>query len=594
MTINKNNIVIEKGNVFPLGISTCDCGVLFSYACDEDKSCKLHLINIRNEQSIVIDLGEEYRTGNVRSCVISSGDAKHDIKTVLQNDYGYVYEVDGKFLCDPYAAKIYGREKYGSVSDKPCAGFYFDDYDWEDDKSPDIKYEDMILYRMHVRGFTMDTSSGVKNRGTYEGITEKADYLKELGVNAVLLMPAYDYNEIMKINDAYGIPAYAKETAEDDFCKLNYWGYTDDAAYFAPKASFSANPHDCNTSFKNMIKKLHQNGIEVIMDIHFGMDTDCYLMIDCLRSWAYEYHVDGFKINNNAFPEALVKRDRVLENKKFITSYWDRNGYFTVGKFADYNDGSMINIRKFILSYENQVSEYAERFVSDSNKVADIRYISDMNTFTLMDMVSYDKKHNEANGENNQDGTDYNYSSGYGCEGPTRKKKINEERMCQMKNAVTLLFMSYGTPMLLSGDEFGNSSGGNNNAYCQDNKTSYVDWKAYDKNTELFDYIKELIAIRKYSFSHDSEISFHGVLPWKADYSPYSKSLGVLLSKKGVYIAINMDTEDKVFALPSAESKNKWKERLCTRGNPEVKCENGLYSCSVPKKSIVIFVSTRN
>ena len=598
MTINEKNIVIEKGNVFPLGISTCGCGILFSFACDKDKNCKLHLVNMRDGQDIVIDLGEEYRTGNVRSCVISLGDEKQSIKEILQKYYGYVYETDGEFLCDPYAVKIYGREMYGKASDKLYSGFYFDDYDWEDDKSPDIKYEDMILYRMHVRGFTMDASSGVKCPGTYEGIIEKADYLKGLGVNAVLLMPAYDYNEIMKESDAYGVPAYAKENALDNekdiLCKLNYWGYTDDAAYFAPKASYSANPRECNVSFKNMVKKLHQNGIEVIMDIHFGMDMDCYLMLECLRYWAYEYHVDGFKINNNAFPEALVKRDNVLGDKKFITSYWDRNGAFSAGRFADYNDGSMINIRKFILSYEDQVSEYAERFIPESNKIADIRYVADMNTFTLMDMVSYDKKHNEANGENNQDGTDYNYSSGYGCEGPTRRKKINEERMCQMKNALALLFMTYGTPMLLAGDEFSNSAGGNNNPYCQDNRTSYVDWKAYDKNTELFNYIKELIAIRKTALSSHSEISFHGVLPWKADYSPHSKSLGVLLSKNGVYIAINMDAEDKVFALPSAEGESKWKEKLWTRGNPEVKYENGLYSCNVPKKSIIIFISTRD
>ncbi len=594
MTINENNIVIEKGNVFPLGISICGCGVLFSYVCDADKMCKLHLINIYSKKDIVIDMGEEYRTGNVRSCIITFADAESDIKEALQNDCCYMYEVDGEYMCDPYAVKIYGREKYGRASDKPCAGFYFDDYDWEDDKSPNIKYENMILYRMHVRGFTKAASSGVKYRGTYEGVGEKADYLKELGVNAVLLMPAYDYNEIMKVNDAYGIPEYARKNVEDDFCKLNYWGYTDDAAYFAPKASYSANPAECNVSFKNMIKTLHKNGIEVFMDIHFGQDMDCYMMTECLRYWTYEYHIDGFKVNNNALPEAMVKRDNVLGNVKFVTSYWNRSSSFAAGRFADYNDGSMINIRKLILSYERQISEYAGRFMPDSNKIADIRYISDMNTFTLMDMVSYDKKHNEANGENNQDGSDYNYSSGYGCEGPTRKKKINEERMCQMKNALTLLFMSLGTPMIFSGDEFGNSAGGNNNPYCQDNKTSYVDWKAFDKNAELFNYIKELISIRKESFLHDSEISFHGVLPWKPDYSPYSRCLGVLISKKGVYMAINMDTEDKVFALPSAGDDYIWKERLFTKGKPAGKYENGLYSCIVPKKSIVIFVSTHD
>ncbi len=591
MNIKDKNITVKKGRGFPLGVTSHADDVQFSFVYDKKEPLEL-LIYKRNKKKPELRLKIDYKDyvkGNVISFILSAP----NLSDTLAGDCEYALYCGGKRIDDPYAARVAGRERFGKCTDMLRYGFDFHEYDWTGEDRPDIDYDSLMIYRLHIRGFTRDVSSGVSSRGTYEGVLEKADYIKDLGFNAVLLLPAYEFNEIMKEDGAYGVPQNVMHAGydKDAGLRLNYWGYTEDCAYFAPKASYADEPSECVASFKNMVKTLHNAGIMVFMDMHFGCGMPYYMISDCLRSWAYNYHIDGFRINDIIVPQKLITLDYTLRSVRFITNYWDRRDAY--GNLADFNDGSLINIRRFILGEEGQAEEYVRRFISGGDGISDIRYVADINGFTLMDTVSYDRKHNEDNGENGLDGTDYNYSSGYGEEGPTRKKRIYEIRKAQIKNALLLLFMTQGVPMLLSGDEFGNSQKGNNNAYCQDNKISWLDWKRIDVNGWLVSFVKELAAFRqKYHVADKSaEVTFHGVLPWIADHSPGCRTAGIMLRPQGIYIAINMDRYDTQFRLPAPDKNMRWQEKLYSRSIEGVRIENDQYICNVPAQTVVVFVS---
>lgn len=595
--IKKDELKITTGNGFPLGVTKTDKGVQFSLALAGQESCTLVLYDkLKKAEPVCFDLDKSFKSGDIFSCIIGAD----DIAGRLMRECEYMYEVKGTPYKDPYARMIAGRDNFGRKSKGIRCRFDFCEYDWKDENRPHLSYDEMIIYRMHVRGFTRHKSSGVSKRGTFAGVSEKADYLKDLGINTVLLLPAYDFNEIMDNSDAYGMPEYIPDSDKNITAgntRVNYWGYTGDCAYFAPKASYAASPDNCVKEFKDMVKTLHRAGIEVFLDMHFAKGMSHGMILDCLRYWAYECHIDGFKINSDVASEELIKSDDTLKSIKFLSCYWKRENID--GRLADYNDGCMINIRKFILGDEGQASEYAANYEPLRDGCGSIQYVADINGFTLMDSVSYERKHNEANGENGLDGTDYNYSSNYGTEGTARKKAVNEIRYRQIRNALALLLVSLRTPMILSGDEFGNSQKGNNNAYCQDNPVSWLDWELINKNRVLLDYVKRLIQIRKeYIIKKEDrngsdmpEISFHGVLPWIADYAPYSRTLGIMLSSCGLYIAINMNRCDETFQLPILSNDTKWEEILWTSDRPEIKWERGIQKSVICAGTVVIYRS---
>lgn len=599
--IKKEELKITAGKGFPLGVSKAENGVQFSFAAAGEDNCKLILFDKKDIcEPVSYELDMNYKTGDIFSCILYTD----NISERLAYECEYMYEVKGVLCADPYARLIRGRDYFGKISKCIRCGFDFCEYDWKDERRPHLSYDEMIIYRMHVRGFTKHRSSGVSNRGTFAGVTEKTDYLKELGINTVLFLPVYDFNEIMDNSDAYGVPEYVSgsgKACEPGDVRVNYWGYTGDCAYFAPKASYAADRENCVKEFRDMVASLHNAGIEVLLDMHFAKGMSHARILDCLRYWVYEYHIDGFKINSDVVCEELIKSDEALGSVKFISCYWKREN--VDDRLADYNDRSLINIRRFILGDEGQAAEYAVNYDPGMSACADIQYVADINGFTLMDAVSYERKHNEANGENGSDGTDYNYSSNYGTEGSTRRKTVNEVRYRQMRNAIALLFMSLKTPMLLAGDEFGNSQKGNNNAYCQDNAVSWLDWELIRRNREFFEYVKSVIHLRrkyiikgrtnKRNDNDMPEVSFHGVLPWIADYAPYSRTLGIMLSNCGIYISINMNKCDELFQLPILSNDSEWELLLCTSDEPEMKRERGIQKSMVCAGSVAVYGSVK-
>jgi glycogen operon protein len=555
-------------------------------------------------------------------------------------------------LLDPYARAIGGRDAWGRSPDwnKPFphrGRIVYDDFDWESDRPLEIPTEDLVVYEMHVRGFTRNPSSGIKHPGTFAGLREKIPYLKELGVNCIELMPIYEFDEF---EGSRTLP----ETGEQLF---NYWGYST-VGYFAPKAGYAATGSAQDGTMvadelMTMVKDFHKAGIEVMLDVVFnhtaegnefgptisfkGIDNVTYYMLtpegyyfnfsgtgntlncnnpvvrgmvlDALRFWAAEYHIDGFRFDlaavlgrdQNGAPmlnppllEALA-HDPVLAKCKLIAEAWDAGGLYQVGSFpafgrwAEWNGKYRDTLRRWIKGDGGMASELALRLqgspdlYASRGPTASINFITCHDGFTLMDLVSYNDKHNEANGEDNRDGANDNNSWNSGWEGGTDVPEINALRFRQIKNAFALLMASQGVPMMLMGDEMGQTQHGNNNMYCHDSELSWLDWSLLNKNPNLFRFFKNCIAFRQaHPVFHNRwhlnnqdrvgsgypDISWHGVQAWQPDWTEQSRMLGFMLDGRhakggleednSIYVFTNAYWEGTTVELPGLPVGKAW------------------------------------
>lgn len=502
--------------------------------------------------------------------------------------YEYNFCIDGKVTLDPYAKVLVGTGKFGEEHPEGhevrCA-MISGNYDWEDDRKPQIAYEDAVMYSFHVRGFTKQRYSGVRHKGTFLGITEKAEYFKEFGINQIKLMPAYEFTEMESVK------THARYRKEEELPKrLNYWGYTK-AFHFAPKRAYAATK-DPVREFKDMVKTMHRLGIEVLMEFYFPEGCSPRYITECLQYWVQEYHVDGFHVRGVQGICNLMATDPLFADTKLLNIYFPVEEIY--GKknlpkkrmVAECNDGFMIDVRRFLKGDEESLKAFAERMRRNPKGSGLINYIASHDGFTLCDLVSYEERHNEDNGEQNRDGRVQNYSWNCGEEGKSRKKKILELRNRQMKNAWCMLLLSAGTPMILAGDEFCNSQLGNNNPYCLDNEISWLDWKGYKSgNSEMFRFVKDLIAFRKkHKILHMGQelsmtdslscgfpgISYHSSSAWYGELDGQNRKIGVMYCGKYadedelIYIAYNMHWMEHTFALPALPGGYRWNVALDT------------------------------
>lgn len=631
-------VQFERGAGYPLGACVLDRGrIQFSISLMEENGCNLHIlprkvdrIELRNgqefsrsEKEIVIPVEESYCIGNVFSVIVSLGKVE---------ECYYYYEANGKMIADPYAYQLVGKEQWGIPVAREQVYCKVNDLESYKRYSPHetVSFQDLLIYRLHVRGFTMHNSSGVKAKGTFRGIEEKIPYLLDLGINAVELMPCYEFNEITCCTYQGKYPfssSITRPNYEEIEWKLNYWGYAEENAYFAPKASYALEPENCCQEFKHMVDSLHENGIEVYMEFYFGFNTNQSLITDCLHFWRNYYHIDGFHVNQEWIPDKLIATDPMLNQTKLFTWDWNIGSCYPDGKvpkrkhLAEYNDTFMNCARKFLKGDEEQVMAFANCFRKNPEGKAVVNYLANTNGFTLMDMVSYDVKHNEDNGEQNQDGTDYNFSWNCGAEGKTRKKSVLELRRKQIKNALILLYFSQGIPLLMAGDEFGNSQNGNNNPYCLDNETTWLNWNDLKKNKWIFEFHRKCITFRKqHKILHMEEqlramdyiscgypdISFHGIRTWYPDYTNYSRMLGILLCGKyakrnrtecdnNFYIAYNFHWEQHEFSLPTPTKGKNWSVLVNTSTEAEWESSGEVKLVSVktyeiPARTVVVFM----
>lgn len=518
------------------------------------------------------------RTGNVCSLFLPGFDAQ---------DYEYNYSIDGKIVQDTCAYAIHGREHFGAARDadehKVRCGFLPQKAgDWEGDAAPEIPYQDLILYKLHVRGYTKTCRNITGSRGTFQALTEMIPYWKELGVNAIELMPAYEFQEVLSAAETKGMISEKHKEG-----RVNYWGYTD-GFYFAPKRAYCAT-NEPETEVRNLIKSLHKAGMECIMEMYFPHKTNAFTALRALQFWKIYYHVDGFHILGDGAPVNLILNDPVLDTTKLMFQGFDENEIRDVKapkqkNVALYNAEFLQDMRRFLKSDEETVQGAAYRIRRNPDKYAVVNYMACQDGFTLNDMVTFNYRHNEANGEDNQDGSSYNYSWNCGVEGPSRKQNIRQIRARQMRNAFLMMILGQGVPMIYGGDEIANSQGGNNNAYCQDNQIGWTDWKSLAKNEELLAFVKNALAFRKeHTILHTAkemrgvdyltkgfpDISFHGERAWYCSSENTSRLLGVMYcgayaEKENkepddfLYVGYNFHWESRSIALPNLPGGKTW------------------------------------
>lgn len=641
------------------GATPLQNGVNFTIHTCGGTSCELLLFHRAQEEPFaVLPFPEAYKIGDVYSMIVYG---------LNIDEFEYAYRVDGpycpekgllfdknKILLDPYAKAVAGQRTWGIRWDHTYhARVVKDRFDWGD--MPQSKKElcDLIIYELHVRDFTHHPSSGVQHRGTFSGLMEKIPYLKELGINAVELMPIFEFDETMNSRTVDG-----KQL-------LECWGYNT-VGFFAPNSSYAAaNEHNLEgTELKTLIKALHDNGIEVILDVVFnhtaegnekgntfsfkGFDNNIYymltpdgnyynfsgcgntlncnhpvvqqLILECLRYWTINYRVDGFRFDlasilgrnedgspmNNPPLLRTLADDLILSNVKLIAEAWDAGGLYQVGSFpasgrwAEWNGRYRDSLRSYLKGdswnawdaawsisgsgdlyggyYDNTHSNYA-------GYNSCVNFLTCHDGFTLYDLYAYNDKHNEANGWNNTDGANDNRSWNCGAEGETEDPEVLSLRRRMIRNACAVLMCSRGTPMFLAGDEFGNTKFGNNNSYCQDNITSWLDWRMLEKNKDLFEFFKFMIAFRKKhpvihkqlptSVCGMDPIHTHNLNAEETDIPRDARTFCVSFAgydkEKGkddlIYVAVNTFWEDVTITLPNLHGRGAWHLSVNTYGD---------------------------
>ena len=641
------------------GATPLQNGVNFTIHTCGGTSCELLLFHRAQEEPFaVLPFPEAYKIGDVYSMIVYG---------LNIDEFEYAYRVDGpycpekgllfdknKILLDPYAKAVAGQRTWGIRWDHTYhARVVKDRFDWGD--MPQSKKElcDLIIYELHVRDFTHHPSSGVQHRGTFSGLMEKIPYLKELGINAVELMPIFEFDETMNSRTV------------DDKQLLECWGYNT-VGFFAPNSSYAAaNEHNQEgTELKTLIKALHDNGIEVILDVVFnhtaegnekgntfsfkGFDNNIYymltpdgnyynfsgcgntlncnhpvvqqLILECLRYWTINYRVDGFRFDlasilgrnedgspmNNPPLLRTLADDSILSNVKLIAEAWDAGGLYQVGSFpasgrwAEWNGRYRDSLRSYLKGdswnawdaawsisgsgdlyggyYDNIHSNYA-------GYNSCVNFLTCHDGFTLYDLYAYNDKHNEANGWNNTDGANDNRSWNCGAEGETDDPEVLSLRRRMIRNACAVLMCSRGTPMFLAGDEFGNTKFGNNNSYCQDNITSWLDWRMLEKNKDLFEFFKFMIAFRKKhpvihkqlptSVCGMDPIHTHNLNAEETDIPRDARTFCVSFAgydkEKGkddlIYVAVNTFWEDVTITLPNLHGRGAWHLSVNTYGD---------------------------
>ena len=638
---------IRPGFFRMYGACVASNGVSFTINSHGATRCTLLLFKPQAPKPYArIPFPDSYRIGDTYSMLV------YDIKP---DEFEYAFSFDGPYepakgllfneenvILDPYSRAVTGQRKWG---EKPEGGKDFEyrarvvksSFDWGNIKQLEQPFEDLVIYEIHVRGYTKDKSSGVSAPGTFAGLKDKIPYLKDLGINAVELMPIFEFDEMESARVVDGVQLY------------NYWGYNT-VSFFAPNTSYAFNEEHNHEGdeLKSLIKALKENGIEVILDVVFnhtaegnemgpcfsfkGIDNNVYYMltpdahyynfsgcgnvmncnhpvvrsfiIDCLRHWAIEYRVDGFRFDlasilgrdQNGAPMAnppileSLAFDPVLGKMKLIAEAWDAGGLYQVGSFpswnrwAEWNGRYRDDMRSFLKGDDGMAGNAITRITGSRDLYspesrghkASVNFLTCHDGFTLYDLYSYNEKHNEKNGWNNTDGDNNGHSWNCGAEGETDDPNVNGLRRRLIKNAFAALLCSRGPAMFFAGDEFCNTQFGNNNAYCQDNIISWLDWSRLEEFKEIHDFVRHMIQFRKEhpilrkmtkpSSCQFPEISVHNGTPFNASTDYKTKLIGIMYAGRNeedteddiVFYCMNAYWEPLVMQLPVLPNGKHW------------------------------------
>ncbi len=641
--MKKNTIKSERGSATPLGVSRLDNGVNFAVFSQQASTVKLCLFSPGSKHPI-----EEF---NLDPDINKTGYVWHiQLKDLPTEHIEYGYKIAGasgdprnafdplRTLSDPYAKGLacsqrWGHKDYADPRSIPRGKIILDSpFDWQKVAQPKLPMEELIIYEMHVRSFTEHSSSKVKAPGTFLGIIEKIPYLKNLGVNAIELMPIFEFDECDNVH----INPKTNQRLK------NYWGYST-INFFAPMNRFSSSADwtGAMDDFRTLVREMHKEGIEVYLDVVYnhtgegnmkgpwfsfrGIDNQVYYMIhpdghyldfsgtgntfnanhpvvaklvlDSLRYWVSEMHVDGFRFDLascltrdvNGMPLAtppliqMINSDPVLAEVKLIAEAWDAGGLYQVGHFpcadgrwGEWNGKYRDVVRRFIKGTEGQTGDFAKAMSGSQDLYGNgrkpyhsINFVTAHDGFTMRDLVTYQDKHNEENGEDSRDGGNQNDSWNCGQEGPTHTRKIMQLRERQMRNLHAALILAIGTPMILMGDEYGHTRNGNNNAYCHDNALNWFLWDELQAHKDFVRFHRLMIQFRKKNpvfrrkeFLNENDVTWHGLVPNKADWGVENRFLAYTLNDtshgESLYIAFNAHFEPAHVQLPPLPSKKKW------------------------------------
>ena len=584
-------ITIKEGDYKKFGVCEVAGGYVFTFVGEREQTCYIRLYDKQNQLMERILVPKNYCMGSVRSVFVSG---------IKEKELRYNYEINGVIIQDEYADRVIGREQWNNlerIKDEYCVycGKEKQKYDWEDDDFPEVPKHEMVMYKLHVRGFSMDGGAKGKKRGTFAAVSDKIEYLKELGVTTVEFMPVYEFEELV-FEQKQEIPEYIRwqvseediilpEASETKEVGLNYWGYGP-GDYFAVKTSYAGNT-SASKALKELVKKMHKNGMECVLEMFFPAGMNQNVILDVLRFWVREYHVDGFHLLGESVPVKAVCQDVFLSRTKlFCEEYdgWEYEKEKTYKNLYVYNDQYLYPARKLLNHMGGSLEEFANQQRKQHQNIGFVNYITNNNGFTMMDLFSYHDKHNEDNGEGNADGNNWNFSNNCGFEGKTGRRYVNELRKKQIMNAFAMLFFAQGVPLIMAGDEMGNSQNGNNNAYCQDNRVGWLNWKKDAKNAWLIEFVKKLSAFRKehqilhldapmqmndYGHMGCPDLSYHGENAWISGLYQETAALGMMYcggyAKKEdgkaedyLYVGYNFHMGINQLALPKLPKKMKW------------------------------------
>ena len=587
-------MVSEIDRNYPMGLTIDGKQIHVSVKWAGTNCCLVLVGEQEEDQRFMMD--PELRQGDVWNLTLEA-------ERKIHGSLVYGFETEAGWMADPYGTRFTGREIWGDCSSlhKPMRTVADQEkFDWGEDRHPWVPYEDCVIYKAHVRGFTRHSSSHVRDRGTFRAMIEKIPHLKELGITTLELMPVTEFAEVrepaeirhsserqhvseLRHTEKTESLSTIHGAAETPLFTMNYWGYGE-SFLFAPKSSYSAGRRKRpDIELKMLVRELHKAGIELVLELYFTGKEEPSMVLDAVRSWAREYHLDGIHLVGDA-PLKLIGEDPYLSRLKLWAEYWNGVNEGKRRHLGWYNDGFLRDMRCVLKGDDARLNSLAYRVRLNLENSAVINYMAGTNGFTLADMVSYNEKHNEANGEKNRDGTAENNSWNCGTEGPTRRKKVLELRKKQMQNSVLMLFLSQGTPLLLAGDEFGNSQSGNNNPYCQDNELSWLNWNQQKTNREFYEFVKRAIAFRKeHPVFHQAkpllgmdslgcgqpDISCHGLKAWQPQFEISCHQLSVMYcgeygkkpdgSRDEDFLVIyNMHWEPHRFALPKLPRGRRW------------------------------------
>lgn len=592
-------------------------------------------------EPVRIDFTDEIRLGNIYRGVLSG---------ISPQKYTYLFHEDGKPVMDPLAKCLAGHRLFGKEHAeagekdilRACV-FVQDEFDWQNDKKPETAYEDSVYYGMHVRGFTKDDSSRIKEAGTFAGVQKKIPYLKKLGITGIVLQPVYEFEECMKMPENRTASDVSLRQAAEAETRLNYWGYLP-GYYMAPKNAYS-HSEDAVTELKTLVRQLHKNNLEIILQFYFEPSMTALRIRDILLYWAKNYHIDGFELLGAMLPFQEIAREPGLSDTKIwgqgfpldeITNTRAKGRFSLMPKagrkyepaktgedskrfLANAGKEYQNTVRQFLKGDGGQLPAFLQCQRHNPAEYGQINFLASYGGFRLADLFSYEHKHNEENGEGNRDGEDINYSWNCGVEGETRRKSILVLRQRLVKNALTTLFTAQGTPFLFMGDEWGKSSAGNNNPYCQDNDLTWQKWNLKKPEKEMLAFTRELIALRKAHgilrqkkpltlMDHLScgapDLSYHGEEAWRTNMDYQTRHIGMMLCGKYcvtdgkvedcLYIVYNMHWEPHDFALPKPFKNRRWRLLLNTAKENDVKetfSDSGNQCVTLPERSVRIYIS---